>query len=87
MAVTHHPAVENCDSISSRRVPVLEKNLLNTGNCQRKVRAVMRTMSDVSMARSVTTVPSDFGKDTPSQRFNIPQRTISPERGMIKLAA
>ena len=87
MIVTHHPAVVNCPKSSSIRVPVREKKRWKTGNCHRNVKSVRARMSTVSMARSVTTVPSDFGNDTPSQRRSTPQRANSPIRGMSRLAA
>ena len=68
-------------------VPVLSKKLRNTGICIRKTMPVMTSTRSESMARSVTTVPSDLGNEMPSQRLSTPHLANSPERGMTRLRA
>lgn len=64
MTVTSQPAVEKLPMISLKRVPVVEKNVPKTCTCMTKATAVMASMSRVSTALSVTTVPNAFGNDT-----------------------
>ena len=49
--------------IESMLVPVFEKNVVNTLICISSVSMVTNSMSSVSMALSVTTVPRAFGND------------------------
>ena len=65
-AVTAHPVVENVPSKVSMRVPVFSKNTPKTLICANSAIAVIISMSKVSTALSVTTVPTAFGNDTPS---------------------
>ena len=87
IAVTSQPADVKPPTISSMRVPVVWKKMSKALNCMKKVRAAMSNTSAESIARSVTTVPMALENDTPSQRFNTPQRANSPIRGITKLTA
>lgn len=71
----------------SKLVPVSLRNAINTGSWDRKAMPVKIIIKIESTKRSVTTVPNDFVKDTPSHFFSVPQRVISPTRGTTKLAA
>ena len=69
------------------RVPVWEKKSANTPDCNKIVTPVISKIQTVSISLSVTTVPNDFVKDTPSYFDRIPQRETSPMRGTTKFAA
>ena len=60
-AVTSQPSVVNFPMMSLKRVPVFEKKVPKTRTCRMKAKAVTVSMTSVSTARSVTTVPSAFG--------------------------
>lgn len=68
-------------------VPVFSKNAANTRDWSNSVTTVISSTQMVSMRRSVTTVPSDLEKETPSYFDRIPQRETSPTRGTTRLAA
>lgn len=65
----------------------LSKNAANTRDWSNSVTTVISSTQMVSMRRSVTTVPSDLEKETPSYFDRIPQRETSPTRGTTRLAA
>lgn len=87
MNVTIQPVAENLLTISSRRVPVFEKNVPNTFTCKRNDTAVMISIRIISTARSVTTVPRALAKSVCSLRVSTPQRANSPIRGIMRLTA
>lgn len=66
-------------------VPVSLKKRWNMLICRTKTMIASKSSSKESMIRSVTTVPRDFENDVPSYFVKIPQRTTSPDLGMIKL--
>ena len=68
-------------------VPVFSKNAANTRDWSNSVTTVISSTQMVSIRRSVTTVPSDLEKETPSYFDRIPQRETSPTRGTTRLAA
>ena len=85
--VTSQPVSEKPLRMVPKLVPVCSKKVPKTLICHNRVMPVMNKTTNVSMARSDTTVPKAFGNDTPSQRFNTPQRANSPMRGMSRLTA
>ncbi len=66
MAVTSQPVVVKREKTASMLVPVSLKKVLKTGICSRSVRPEKSSTTNESTARSVTTVPRAFEKDTPS---------------------
>ena len=62
MAVTNQPVGVKRWKMPSMLVPVSAKKVLNTRIWQIKVKKVIISTRRESMARSVTTVPNDFGK-------------------------
>ena len=90
MIVTTYPVAENCPKNSvkaSNFVPVVEKNDNTTGSCTSTIHIMIISSTKVSTARSVTTVPKAFAKETPSFRAKMPQRVNSPILGITKEAA
>ena len=85
--VTSHPAALKRWKTASKLVPVSSKNVVNIRNWLATVSNAMPRTNSVSMARSVTTVPSAFGNETPSFCRNTPQRRNSPLRGTTSEAA
>ena len=87
ISVTIYPVVVKRPRNSGMFTPVWLKNSANTFICNKSAAAVSRSTRSVSTARSTTTVPRAFGKDTPSLRLSTPHRVNSPMRGMARLTA
>lgn len=68
-------------------VPVLLKKFIKAFDCISNVIPVIITTHIESIILSVTTVPNDFEKETPSYFERIPHLDISPIRGITRLAA
>ena len=68
-------------------MPVSLKKRMKSGICSTKVTPVISAIQSISTSLSVTTVPSERAKGTPSYRANTPQRVTSPTLGSSKLPA
>ena len=85
--VTNIPVgVKRCNK-PVKPTPVRLKNSSITGNWYNNTAPVRRSIRKLSTIRSVMTVPNDLPKEVLSWDFSMPQRMISPLRGMIRLEA
>ena len=82
-SITIQPAM----SLPGVMMPTSLMNSMNTFHCSNTAMVVIETTTNVSISRSVTSVPSDCAKGILLYCSNTTQRDTSPKRGITRFAA